>query len=130
MEFKRVLFRSIQYPNTTTLYCCLKLSARFTAYLSRLISVTYYPLYRKFDAYHIRKSKQVLKLPAAPWHLRPADDQPTGLCGSTFQFPWSMHSVRKGIGFNLSIPYHLADCQRWFRSEERRVGKECRSRWS
>ena len=21
---------------------------------------------------------------------------------STFQFPWSMHSVRKGIGFNLT----------------------------
>src|SRR5437764_5281893 len=89
------LATGIKYPYMTSLYCCLKLSTRFTANLSRLISVTYHPLYRKFDAYHIRKSKQVLKLHAAPWHIRPDYDQSTGLCG------WS-------------ITYNLADCQRWF----------------
>src|SRR5579864_3149990 len=75
------LATGIHYPNTTTLYCCLKLSTRFTAHLPRFISVTYHSLHRKFDAYHTWKSKQVLKLPAAPWHIRPDDDQSTGLCG-------------------------------------------------
>src|SRR5439155_7178993 len=49
--------------------------------------------------------KQVLKLGTTTWHIRADYDQPSRLCRSTFQFPWSMHSVRKGIGFNSTFQF-------------------------
>ena len=38
---------------------------------------------------------------------------------------YSSHSQR-----DCSIEQQVADCELFARSEERRVGKECRSRWS
>ena len=44
--------------------------------------------------------------------------------------PLCVRKQRKGVLLNHSVVSPMTSLQKAFRSEERRVGKECRSRWS
>src|SRR2546430_5589664 len=59
----------------------------------------------------------ILSLSGPPW--RYAIDRPSGL-----------HAGRLSVSGSLSGPSNIVSWRGAARSEERRVGKECRSRWS
>ena len=43
---------------------------------------------------------------------------------------WEMIEMHKTLSSSANLFDPNLDTQTWYRSEERRVGKECRSRWS
>src|ERR1043166_4053559 len=57
------------------------------------------------------------------------DDQPTGSVGDVAVAPSNPNTVYVGSGEGIQRP-DLSVGDGIYRSEERRVGKECRSRWS